>query len=100
MPHVAVAVFHVARVVIIPEEAMQVVGAEEISSPSQRINSLLVSFVEGPITWCSKCYRRFDPSYMGEEKLVNTAHSMELIPIGMETQGQPIMSVESLRNLP
>jgi hypothetical protein len=72
-----------AGVVIIPEEAMQEVRAEEISSPSQRINSLLVSFVEGPITRCSSVIRDLILLTWEKRSWLILHTRMELIPIDM-----------------
>jgi hypothetical protein len=96
----AKAFFHMVGLVIIPEEAMQADRAEVISSPGQRINSLLVSFVEGPITCCSSVIRDLVLLTWEKRSWLILHTRMELIPVGMLTQGQLIMSLESLRNLP
>jgi hypothetical protein len=77
----------VVEVVIIPEEAMQVVGAKEICSPSQRIDSLLVNCVEGLINWCSSAIRDLI-LFTWEKRSRQMLHTrMELIPIGIQTRG-------------
>jgi hypothetical protein len=46
-----------------------------------------------------KCYKRFDPSYMGEEKSANATHSYRVDSNWHTDSGQLIMSLEILRNL-
>jgi hypothetical protein len=48
-----------------------------------------------------KCYKRFDPTYMGEEKTQQIPHNpMVWILIGMQTLELPIMLLEILTSLP